>query len=286
VGGAVNTIIRVEKRGRWTTILSATLEDSSISYRARGVLASLLAKPDDWHADLAVIVRGSPKEGRDCIYGAIKELTEAGYITRVAIRENGRITSWELITHETPNPQPTSGLPVSGELLPDLPHVVLPQEANPHTTKETKALKTQRLTEDTEIDFQGATDLDLPEPQTLNLQSPAEPDHTQSFAEFWETYPTPKIGRKPDKEKCARRWAKMSPSARSAALIGVRNYRRMYEDTGTYVAYPMTWLNDAKWNTWLKEYVPKGPKPSNGHAMAHIPFGGFSAEEYDEKEIR
>lgn len=274
----MNTIVRVAKRNRWTTILSATLEDSTISYRARGVLASLLAKPDDWHADLAVIVRGSPKEGRDCIYGAIKELTQAGYITRVAVRENGRIVSWELITHETPNPQPTSGLSVSGELLPDLPHVALPDVANPHTTKETRALKTQSLTKDTDFPLPPTADDDL-RPQTLNLQPPPSPDPSP-FDAFWETYPLPEIGRKPDKAACAKRWGKMSPAARAAALIGVRNYRRMCDDTGTFAAYPMTWLNGAKWETWLTEYVPK--VSTNGH----VPFGGFPKAEYDDKEIR
>lgn len=281
----MNTIVRVAKRNRWTTILSATLEDSSISYRARGVLASLLAKPDDWHADLAVIVRGSPKEGRDCIYGAIQELTKAGYITRVAIRANGRIVSWELITHETPNPQPTSGISVSGELLPDLPHVALPEEANPHTTKETRALKTKSFTEDTDAVSPTNSDDDDLGLQTLNLQSPPGPDPL-SFDAFWEIYPTPEIGRKPDKAACVKRWGKMSPATRSVALVAVRNYRRMCEDTGTHAAYPMTWLNGSKWESWIEEYVPKASSHGNGQPKGHVPFAGFSDSEYDDKEIR
>lgn len=42
------------------------------------------------------------KDGKESTRSAIKELTEAGYIKRVAIREKGKFKSWEFVVYELP----------------------------------------------------------------------------------------------------------------------------------------------------------------------------------------
>lgn len=75
------TTIRVAKRRKYTSIDRDTLNNLSLSFRARGVLAWLLDKPDDWQTD-AESIANHGKEGRDAIRAALKELAEAGYLIR------------------------------------------------------------------------------------------------------------------------------------------------------------------------------------------------------------
>ncbi|MFJ5230802.1 hypothetical protein ACIQBJ_13025 [Kitasatospora sp. NPDC088391] len=65
--------------GRDFTVLpNATLQDRQLSYTARGLLADLLSRPDDWQEDGRRMADSSP-QGRAAVRKALKELTEAGY---------------------------------------------------------------------------------------------------------------------------------------------------------------------------------------------------------------
>lgn len=74
--------IRVAKRNRFTSIDRRTLNDHTISYRALGVLAMLLDKPDDWRVSAEGLSAPAGREGRDAVRAALRELVEAGYIRR------------------------------------------------------------------------------------------------------------------------------------------------------------------------------------------------------------
>ncbi len=96
------TTIRVPHRRRFTSIDRATLNDASLSFRARGVLAWLLDKPDDWTTTAdAIAVHGL--EGRDAIRAVLNELELNGYLLRRKWRavDNGRWKS-EWTVMETP----------------------------------------------------------------------------------------------------------------------------------------------------------------------------------------
>jgi len=87
--------IRVARRDRWTTIAQATVNDETLSYRARGVLVWLLDKPDDWRTD-SQLIADAGKEGRDAIRAALTELDRAGYLERERKQnEAGQwVTTW------------------------------------------------------------------------------------------------------------------------------------------------------------------------------------------------
>jgi hypothetical protein len=76
------SILRVKRTKGYTTIPNSTLCDHRLSYRARGVLAFLLAKPDDWETRTTDLPGGreEPREGRDAVRTALKELRELGYM--------------------------------------------------------------------------------------------------------------------------------------------------------------------------------------------------------------
>ncbi|MHA7956358.1 hypothetical protein ACX9I7_01180 [Streptomyces sp. L500] len=72
------TILRRHLSTGFAVLPTATLEDSRLSFRARGILAFLIAKPDDWMARTDAIAREG-KEGRDAVRKAVQELKEIGY---------------------------------------------------------------------------------------------------------------------------------------------------------------------------------------------------------------
>ncbi len=68
-------------------IANAALQDESLSYRARGVLASMLSRPPGWTTS-AERIAAAGLEGRDAIKAALRELEAAGYLVRSRSRDD------------------------------------------------------------------------------------------------------------------------------------------------------------------------------------------------------
>lgn len=101
-------IIRIADRKRHVHIAIETFEDARLSYRARGVLAWLLVKPDGWRVDSEVIAAQGP-EGRDAIRTALKELEAVGFLRR--IKEQQPSGRW--VTHTYVFESPTTDFQAS-----------------------------------------------------------------------------------------------------------------------------------------------------------------------------
>ncbi|MEU5434515.1 hypothetical protein AB0G73_14225 [Streptomyces sp. NPDC020719] len=87
------TILRRHLSTGFTVMPTAALEDSHLSFRARGILAFLLSKPDSWKVRSESIAAAG-KEGREAVRTALKELREAGYYRVVTDRlDDGTIAS-------------------------------------------------------------------------------------------------------------------------------------------------------------------------------------------------
>jgi hypothetical protein len=137
------TRIRVRKREcPYVQIDKTTLNDKRISFRAKGLHAYLLSKPDSWVVHISQLEKESPREGRDAIASALKELEMAGYITRHKLRnESGQYLGWETEVFETPElaqsidiseSTPKPDKPFSGPPpKPDKPKSVEPKSAKP-----------------------------------------------------------------------------------------------------------------------------------------------------------
>lgn len=100
-GSQLVTTFRVHKRGRFTTIDRRTVNDDTLSFRARGILVWLLDKPDDWTATRESIASASP-DGVTAIRPALKELTDHGYLVRTKVRLPNGQTVTETHVHEVP----------------------------------------------------------------------------------------------------------------------------------------------------------------------------------------
>lgn len=107
---------RVNKSGKaappFTRILNDPLQDERLSFKARGLLAYMLSKPDNFRFYIDELVRHTT-EGKDSIRAGMKELEQLGYIHRYPVKnERGKIMSWELDIYESPSLRPESGFPV------------------------------------------------------------------------------------------------------------------------------------------------------------------------------
>ena len=77
----MTTILRKRQRTNYTIVANQILEDGRLSFKARGIAAFLLSKPDDWNISWKNLADSAP-EGRDSILAGMTELKEHGYLTR------------------------------------------------------------------------------------------------------------------------------------------------------------------------------------------------------------
>lgn len=87
------------------------LEDARMSFRARGLLAYLLSRPDGWTTDHKRLA-GCGREGQKAILAALRELEVCGYLTRDRRRDT-RTGRWT--TEWTVRDQPRARLREVGE---------------------------------------------------------------------------------------------------------------------------------------------------------------------------
>lgn len=107
---------RINKSGKqappFTRILNDPLQDERLSFKARGLLAYMLTKPDHFRFYIDELMKHTT-EGKDSIRAGLKELERLGYVHRYAIKDaRGKIISWELDIYESPSLRPESGFPV------------------------------------------------------------------------------------------------------------------------------------------------------------------------------
>lgn len=96
-------IIRIHKAERYSvTINRYGLEDPRLSFKAKGLLAYLMTKPDDWTVNSRHLAAVGPDK-RDAILNAFDELGECGYFTRKKTKNKEGKWEWEQVLHDTPH---------------------------------------------------------------------------------------------------------------------------------------------------------------------------------------
>lgn len=112
-------IVRHPKNDNYSVIHNHGLTNVELSWKARGLLAYLLTKPDNWEVMMAHLINSAP-DGREAVRTGLTELENAGYIVRQFTRtEKGAFDGQEVVLHEYPlvdtgNGLSDYGLPVSG----------------------------------------------------------------------------------------------------------------------------------------------------------------------------
>lgn len=90
--------IKKVRQGNHTTLDNTILEDTSLSWKAKGVFAYLWGRPDDWNFYETEVAKHAT-DGRDSLRTALKELEKRGYLKRTRQRNfKGQLTAneWEL----------------------------------------------------------------------------------------------------------------------------------------------------------------------------------------------
>lgn len=207
------TTIRVASRSRYTVISNAAINDARLSFRARGVLVWLLAKPDDWTTS-AEALASQATEGRDAVRSAMRELVNAGYLIRDKHRGPGGTWVSCLTIYEEPQVTPETGNPPSDN-----------QRSETQAPYKELSLKTE--TNNTSP----STDVD---------------DQLALFDVFWKDYP-----RKVSKPHARRAWAAaLRRGVRAGQILrGMEPWLLAWEGSDPkFVPHAATWLNGERWN--------------------------------------
>lgn len=85
----------------FTRIENSTLQDTRLSWKARGLLAYMLSKPDNFRFYLEELTKHAP-DGLASVRAGIKELESLGYVKRFPNREKGKVLSWDMDVFEIP----------------------------------------------------------------------------------------------------------------------------------------------------------------------------------------
>jgi hypothetical protein len=148
------SVFRTHHSKGFTILGNALLQDERLSYRARGLLTSLLSRPPEWTARSDQLADESPREGRDAIRAALRELEEVGYIVRRRERdEQGRVRTVTDV-YDVPQGQTGDGLPGAGDpgsestrrdtsSLQVAPETDLPEDGKPGALKRTEVERTK-----------------------------------------------------------------------------------------------------------------------------------------------
>lgn len=128
-------ILRIKKKISNFVILDKTfLEDKRLSWKAKGLLAYLLSKPDDWQLYVEDLVKHSP-DRHDAVYSIINQLKALGYIHHYRERKgNGGFVKGHYLVLEIPQMDfPYQDFPDMDETLEtasDVPHGDFPVVVN------------------------------------------------------------------------------------------------------------------------------------------------------------
>ena len=209
-------------KDHYTVIANDVLRDEQLSFRARGILAAILSRPDNWTIKSNLLAQQG-KEGRDAIRSALKELRDANYLHLEKMRNpDGTFTTVQVI-YDRPTTFPQ----------------VAPETGN-------------QASENQASDSQASIEVKKRKKEK-KISSSSDDD---GFTEFWKLYP-----RKVGKGGAERAWkVAIKKASKETILDGLATYQaiRAGEDE-TYTAHPTTWLNQERWADEMTN--PETPQP-------------------------
>lgn len=128
------TIIRTVKNkdNPYAVIHKGVFTDTRLSWKAKGLMAYLLSRPDDWRVYVSDLIHRST-DGRDSVYAGLLELKRTGYIVEKVYRAtHGYILSREYVVYESPMSLDPEKPEQDATLLdPDFPDQAKPDQVNP-----------------------------------------------------------------------------------------------------------------------------------------------------------
>lgn len=106
------TVFRVVKNCNYTTLSNYHFKDKRLSWKAKGLLSTMLSLPDDWNYTIEGLA-SLADDGIKSTNSGLAELEECGYLVRTQLRgENGQFGTTEYTIYEQPVEQEVSNDPV------------------------------------------------------------------------------------------------------------------------------------------------------------------------------
>lgn len=222
-------IIRSKRTRNFTVLNNDLIRDTTLSFKARGLLQYMLSMPDDWKFYVSELAKHSSKEGEGAIRSAITELEEAGYMRRIRKRGKGgkfEAVDWEVLDEPAFSPHVKK------------PHVDKPQVEEPHVAND-QLLNTNELSTNCTKDNR-STDKSIDRVSVKQLE--------EDFNKLWKLYPR-KEGKKKAFESYKR--AIKNGTTNKEIQTGIVNYLaqiRVQRTSKQYIKQGSTWFNGECWN--------------------------------------
>ena len=249
--------VRVEKTNDYTTLSNRALDDERLSMKAVGLLVYMLRLPDDWDFTLEWLEK-KHRDGLSSIRSAMKELEEAGYVTRGDQKrgQGGTFQGSDYIVREVPEPvQPPPAATACENRTRtacEKPISVFPISEN-RTQPNTKLPSTKKP-------------IPPKPPRGKRVREQAE-WMPEEFERFWDSYP-----RGEDKKAARREWDRLKPDHELIGRMSAVLDRMKETDEwrrGIGIPYMCRWLSHRRWED---EEHEGAPYPDTG-------AGGYWAED-------
>lgn len=138
-------VFRVNRNKNYTHMANYHFRDRELTWKAKGILSTMLSLPDDWDYSLAGLATLA-NDGLSATRAAIKELENHGYLERKPIRKDGKIADWEYLIYEKPQ---VEKLVVENQQVENLQvenHTQLSTKQSSTKKSNTKEVNTKRFT--------------------------------------------------------------------------------------------------------------------------------------------
>lgn len=203
----------------FTQVANEVLNDTNLSFKAKGLYAYLYSKPEGWDFESGRIAKEA-HDGRDGVRSGLKELENAGYLRRYKTPV-GRMV-YLLVANpmtEKPSQEPMTEKANDGKSHSG--------ESRRISNKEDKVIKKSLSNKEVNTSF---------------LE--------KEFDTFWSNYPR-KIG----KGFARKSWLKLKPDLKIVleAVEKQKQSRQWESDNGKFIPHPATWLNQERWEDEVEE---------------------------------
>lgn len=222
-------IIRSKRDRNFSIIDNALIDNTSLSFKARGLLIYMLSKPDDWKFYTTELAKHSSKEGIAAIKSALIEIENAGYLIRQKKRKNnGKFDGldWKLVDIPT-----------------FLPQVDYPPADKPLADKPSADNRTLLRTNTTKNSLNQELNKDIC--ASKNARQLSDSDLEKEFEKIWKRYPNKKG--KTDAFRHYKAWRKKSvkntPKVMNHKLDLYLEYIKQRHFTPEYILNGSTWFN-------------------------------------------
>ena len=252
------TMVKVkrQRKSNFTVIDNTVLQDTELTFKAKGLFAYLWSQSDEWNFYETEVVKHS-KDGISSLRSGIHELEERGYLQRKRIRVKGKLKDSMWILSETPNLENLS-----------LENLNLENSTLINTNSNNTNLNKDNRSSDKSSDRVSEKQLE------------------EDFSKLWNLYPR-KVGRKPAYTEYKR--AIKKGVTNKEIQTGIVNYLKQIKAQGTekqFIKQGGKWFKE---NRWEDEYSvggnssPVNSKTASSSASAERTVSDLEREERESR---